>query len=297
MNIEKLSIFLSPITLALISLTRLIENKYIYSFVLFLFLISLVLTIIKILNIVLKKESLELYELALLPTFCMAMMMFSNVLIYINYSFANIVWIIFFIIHLSIIFLFTKFKFYTVRHEFIPGYMIVYVGILSASISGAVFNHQLITNFILLIGAIGLLYLLPKLISYCMCNRDCDATPFKMISLAPFSLVYLGVKSNYAVSNIFLDIVFFFVLLSTIYGIYLILHLKKENLNFTISALTFPIVINTIALSSFVGDLNIILLNNLFNIYKFIIIIFILSLSFVIIYKNIKLSKKKNLLK
>ncbi len=293
MNIEKFSIFLSPITLALISLTKLIENKYIYLFVLFLFLISLALTIVKLLNIAFKKESLELYELALLPTFCMAMMMFSNVLIYINYSFANIVWIIFFIMHLSIIFLFTRFKFYTVRHEFIPGYMIVYVGILSASISGAVFNHQIITNFILLIGVIGLLYLLPKLINYCFCNRSFDAVPFKMICLAPFSLFYLGVKSNYQVSNIFLDIVFFLVLLSTVYGIYLIFHLKKENLNLTIAALSFPIVINTIALSSFTYDLNIILVTNLFNIYKSIIVIFIVFLSIIIIYKNIKKSLKK----
>ncbi len=287
-DIEKLSIFLSPITLALISITRLTKNKYVYLLVLFLFLISLSLTILKLLNIVLKKESLELYELTLIPTFCMSMMMFSNVLIYINYSLANFVWIIFFIMHVSIIYLFTRFEFDHVRHDFIPGYMIVYVGILSASISGAIFNHQIITNFILLIGTMGLIYLIPKLVKYCVCDNEIYNTPFKMIELAPFSLFYLGVKTNYEVGNIFLDIIFVFVLISTLYGVNIILHLKKENFNLTLAALSFPLVINTIAIGSFISDLNVVFLTKIFLIYKSLILIFVIILALIFIFINIK---------
>ncbi len=296
-DLEKLSIFLSPITLALISLTKLTKNKYVYLVVLLLFLICLSLTILKLGNIILKKESLELYELTLIPTFCMAMMMFSNVLIYINYSLANFIWIIFFIMHISIIFLFTKFEFDNVRYDFIPGYMIVYVGILSASISGAIFNHQIITNFILLIGVTGLIYLIPKLVKYCICNKEIYNTPFKMIELAPFSLLYLGVKTNYEVGNIFLDIIFIFVLISTLYGLNIILHLKKQNFNLTLAALSFPLAINTIAIGSFISDFNIVFLTKIYFIYKSIVIIFVIVLALIFIFINIRNTLVKKALK
>ncbi len=299
-KVQNISIFLSPITLALISLTNLINNKEFKILIVILFLLSLSLVTLKILNIAFKKESLENYELALIPTFCMAMMMFSNILILINYTLANIIWTIFFMGHLLIIILFTRYKFYTVKNNFIPGYMIIYVGILSASISGAVFNHQIITNFILLIGIMGLIYLIPKLIYFCINNSDVYLIPYKMICLAPFSLFYLGLKSNYQINTMFLNFVIFLVFLSTIYGFYLMINLRKEKLNITFAAFSFPIVINTIALDSFIEDLNSIFLSDIFLFYKEIIIFFILILSVYFIYLNLKnllyKSKKKSTL-
>lgn len=295
-KVSKLTVFLSPIFLALVSLSKLINNKQLIFISLGLAFITLFLISMKLINILLTKDTLKLGEMVVLPTYCMGMMMLSTFLIQFNFHVAHIIWSIFFCMHIVIMIVFTRYKFYTLKEEFIPGHMVMYLGIISASVSGSQFNQIIINEIILLIGTINFFFIFPKLLKYCFCNKKKEVIPFKMIMMAPFSLIYLGYNTNHILGEFPKNILTVLIILSTIYGWVLLFKLRKEKFNMNFASITFPLVINTTALNNLFFNSNSISIQKIFSIYKNAIILFVLLICLKylkISFKNLY-SKEKN---
>lgn len=285
LKISAINVFLAPIFLALTSIIGLTTNTYLHTILLIIDILVMILVTLKFGYIMINKQKLELAEILVLPTYCMAMMLFSTRLIDFNIKIAHVMWLVFFGLQILIMIIFSTYKLYTIKGEFIPGHMIMYIGILSGAISGANYRQVLINHVILWFGCTNLLLLFPSLVKFCFKNRQKNIIVFKMIIIAPFALLYLGLDANDVLSKEALNIFAYILCIITVYGWYLLFRLRTEKFNYSFAALSFPIIINTTALDHFLITTS---FYQLFQVYKTFIIIFVLYICMRFLLENLQ---------
>lgn len=199
------------------------------------------------------KEGFENPVIAsVMPTFSMGLMLLS---VYINsyaYAAALGLWLFGLALHSVLIVLFTKkyvFNF-NIKKVF-PSYFIVYVGIVSASVTASAFNLSKLGQYIFWFGFVTYLALLPLVIYRALIVKEIPepAIPTITIFAAPASLCLAGYLNSFQNKNMML--VGFLSILSLLMFISVMIYMPKMlKLKFypSYSAFTFPFVITAIAM-------------------------------------------------
>lgn len=216
--------------------------------------IILILMLLKI--IIYPKEVRESLDnpvvYSVFPTFSMGIMLLSTYIKDFSYSLAFSMWIIGLILHIVLIFSFTrKYIFnFNIKRVF-PSWFIVYVGIVVASVTSPVFNMMKIGQVIFWFGFISYLILLPIILKRVLKIGEIPepALPTIVIFSAPASLCLAGYMNSFQNKNMI--IVWFLVALSQLTLLCILFQLPKLlKLRFypSYSAFTFPLVISAISI-------------------------------------------------
>ena len=216
--------------------------------------IILILMLLKI--IIYPKEVRESLDnpvvYSVFPTFSMGIMLLSTYIKDFSYSLAFIMWIIGLILHIVLIFSFTrKYIFnFNIKRVF-PSWFIVYVGIVVASVTSPVFNMMKIGQVIFWFGFISYLILLPIILKRVLKIGEIPepALPTIVIFSAPASLCLAGYMNSFQNKNMIT--VWFLVALSQLTLLCILFQLPKLlKLQFypSYSAFTFPLVISAISI-------------------------------------------------
>jgi exfoliative toxin A/B len=186
------------------------------------------------------------------PTFSMAIMILSTYIKPYLPSAAFGIWIIGLVLHCILIVFFTK-RFilnFDIKKVF-PSYFVVYVGIVTASVTAPLYNMSKLGQYIFWFGFISYLVLLPiviyRVIKYKAIPEP--ALPTIIIFAAPASLCLAGYMNSFQDKN--MTIVGLLMTLSLIMFLMVLLYMPKMlRLKFypSYSAFTFPIVISGIAI-------------------------------------------------
>ncbi|MSS43329.1 TDT family transporter [Anaerosalibacter bizertensis] len=216
--------------------------------------IILILMLLKI--IIYPKEVRESLDnpvvYSVFPTFSMGIMLLSTYIKDFSYSLAFIMWIIGLILHIILIFSFTrKYIFNFNIKKVFPSWFIVYVGIVVASVTSPVFNMMKIGQVIFWFGFISYLILLPIILKRVLKIGEIPkpALPTIVIFSAPASLCLAGYMNSFQNKNMI--IVWFLVALSQLTLLCILFQLPKLlKLRFypSYSAFTFPLVISAISI-------------------------------------------------
>lgn len=186
------------------------------------------------------------------PTFSMGMMILSTYLKPINYNAAYGLWIMGILLHILLILFVTK-KFllkFDIKKVF-PSYFVVYVGIVTGSVTAPAFNAINIGQILFTFGFISYLILLPIVLYRVFKVKaiPTPALPTITILAAPASLCLAGYMSSFPEKNMF--IVGFLTALSLAMLLGVIVYMPKMlKLSFypSYAAFTFPFVISAIAI-------------------------------------------------
>ncbi|MEY8303850.1 TDT family transporter [Anaerosalibacter bizertensis] len=216
--------------------------------------IILILMLLKI--IIYPKEVRESLDnpvvYSVFPTFSMGIMLLSTYIKDFSYSLAFSMWIIGLILHIVLIFSFTrKYIFnFNIKRVF-PSWFIVYVGIVVASVTSPVFNMMKIGQVIFWFGFISYLILLPIILKRVLKIGEIPepALPTIVIFSAPASLCLAGYMNSFQNKNMIT--VWFLVALSQLTLLCILFQLPKLlKLRFypSYSAFTFPLVISAISI-------------------------------------------------
>lgn len=196
---------------------------------------------------------------SVMPTFSMGLMILSTYIKPYIASAAYGVWLIGLILHIVLIIYFTK-KYilnFNMKKVF-PSYFIVYVGIVSASVTAPAFGLAHWGQYIFWFGFIAYLLLLPLVVHrvFTVSEIPEPAIPTLTIFAAPASLCLAGYLNSFQEKNIM--IVGLLGTLSIIMFIAVMLYVPKMlKLQFypSYSAFTFPFVITAIAIKGTNGFL------------------------------------------
>lgn len=216
--------------------------------------IILILMLLKI--IIYPKEVRESLDnpvvYSVFPTFSMGIMLLSTYIKDFSYSLAFSMWIIGLILHIVLIFSFTrKYIFNFNIKKVFPSWFIVYVGIVVASVTSPVFNMMKIGQVIFWFGFISYLILLPIILKRVLKIGEIPepALPTIVIFSAPASLCLAGYMNSFQNKNMIT--VWFLVALSQLTLLCILFQLPKLlKLRFypSYSAFTFPLVISAISI-------------------------------------------------
>ncbi len=216
--------------------------------------IFLILTLIKIIKYPKKiVEDLSNPVIAsVFPALSMGIMVISTYIKPFASSFAFAVWIIGLILHVVLIFYFTK-K-YVVKFDIkkvFPSWYIVYVGIVTGSVTAPVFEMTNIGKILFWFGFISYLILLPIILYRVLKIKEIpeSALPTIVILAAPASLCLAGYMNSFGEKNMI--IVWLLLILSQLTLFYILTQFPKLlKLPFypSYSAFTFPIVISALSL-------------------------------------------------
>lgn len=216
--------------------------------------IFLILTLIKIIKYPKKiVEDLNNPVIAsVFPALSMGIMVISTYIKPFASSFAFAVWIIGLILHVVLIFYFTK-K-YVIKFDIkkvFPSWYIVYVGIVTGSVTAPVFEMTNIGKILFWFGLISYLILLPIILYRVLKIKEIPepALPTIVILAAPASLCLAGYINSFGEKNMI--IVWLLLILSQLTLFYILTQFSKLlKLPFypSYSAFTFPIVISALSL-------------------------------------------------
>ncbi len=216
--------------------------------------IFLILTLIKIIKYPKKiVEDLNNPVIAsVFPALSMGIMVISTYIKPFASSFAFAVWIIGLILHVVLIFYFTK-K-YVIKFDIkkvFPSWYIVYVGIVTGSVTAPVFEMTNIGKILFWFGLISYLILLPIILYRVLKIKEIPepALPTIVILAAPASLCLAGYINSFGEKNMI--IVWLLLILSQLTLFYILTQFPKLlKLPFypSYSAFTFPIVISALSL-------------------------------------------------
>lgn len=189
---------------------------------------------------------------SVLPTFSMGLMVLSTYLKLYGASLAFSMWIMGFMLHITLIIWFTrKFVLNFKIEQVFPSWFIVYVGIVTASVTASTFDMQNLGKIVFWLGFINYLILLPIVI-YRVVNvkkMPEQTLPTLTILAAPASLLLAGYMNSFGTKN--MSIVWFLMALSIImYIVAMIILINLLKLRFypSYSAFTFPLIISGVAI-------------------------------------------------
>ena len=258
MNIVKnLPLAITGLILAILSLGKIFTDFSNISFVIGSFLIFLIFLKFILYFDTFKEELNNVIALSTFGTFSMALMVLSTyvepLFLPISYNVGFGIWVLGILIHMSIMFFFTKR--YILNsfdiHDVFASWWIVYIGITMAAITAPAFNLSYGYFFF----CFGFLLMMPTLIlvtyRYIKFNEITDKNkPFICIYSALYSILTVGYVNSLAINTKFLCIIYIVSCAFYIFAIYqLIKFLFIEKLKFipSFSAFTFPFVISAIA--------------------------------------------------
>lgn len=186
------------------------------------------------------------------PTFSMTIMLLSTYIKPFSQTVALIIWIIGFVLHVTLIIWFTK-KYvlnFKIKQVF-PSWFIVYVGIVVASVTGPMFQLSAIGKIVFWFGLATYLVLLVIVLYRVVKIKEIPepALPSLAIFAAPASLLLAGYMNSFEIKN--MAIVSILMALSLImYTVVIILMFKLLRIKFypSYSAFTFPFVISGICM-------------------------------------------------
>lgn len=186
------------------------------------------------------------------PTLDMAIMVLSTYIEPYAPVIGRIIWIMGLTIHIILIFWFTKkFTLNFKIEQVLPTWLVVYVGIAVASVTGPTHGLETVGQVAFWLGVITLLIFLPIIIYRVMVVKEMpeQTLPTLAIFSAPASLLLSGYLNSFQMKN--LTIVYFLAALSiSMYTVVIIMLFKLLKLKFypSYSAFTFPLVISGIAM-------------------------------------------------
>lgn len=252
---KKLPIPLAGLTLAILASGNIIATsfpnlKIYFGLIGGLFLISFTLKIF--LNFKSIKDAMKNPILgSIIPTYSMAIIIFSPYLKKFNPNLAKSLWFLGIAIHLIFIIIFTKNFFINFNYKkLFPSYFIVYVGIMCASVTAPAFKMQFLGKIIFWFGFLSYLILFPMILRkvFKIKNIPKKAKPIIAIFSAPASLCLAGYLSSFNTLNSYLF--YFLLFMSVITSIVVLLFLPRTMKNGffpSYAAFTFPYVITSIA--------------------------------------------------
>lgn len=198
-----------------------------------------------------KKELDNPLVASVFPTFTMGIMLLATYLKEFNSYLAFIIWIIALTGHLALIFIFSKNHIlnFNIKKVF-PSWFIVYVGIVTASVSSPAFEMQTLGKVLFYFGLVSYLIILPLVIKRIQSIKIPEpALPTLAIFAAPLSLSLAGYMSAFQTKNML--IVWTLLVLSQLSYFLVLLQMPKLlRLKFypSYSAFTFPLVISAISI-------------------------------------------------
>lgn len=260
--LKKIPLPISGLMLALATLGNLVQSynemaRYVFGLIAGILFIALTLKIILYFKSF-KEEMKNTVIASVMPTYSMTGMLLAGYLKPFIENVSNIFWYLMVIVHIIFIIYFTiEFIFNFKMENMYPSWVIVYVGIVVASVTGKAFNPEvgkyafyfgLISYFILLI------FNVIRLVKF---ELKEPVKPVFMIIAAPGSLCLAGYMNIIDNKNIIFTL-FLLVLSQLIYFITLIKMFSLLKLKFypSYSSFTFPLVITGLALKLTVGFLN-----------------------------------------
>ncbi|MDF2632938.1 MAG: C4-dicarboxylate transporter/malic acid transport protein [Caproiciproducens sp.] len=186
------------------------------------------------------------------PTLSMGIMLLSTYLKPYAASFAFIMWIIGFALHIVLILWFTK-KFvldFKIKQVF-PSWFIVYVGIVVGSVTGSAYKMAAVGQIAFWFGFVTYLILLPIVIYRVVKVQEMaePTLPTLAIFAAPASLLLAGYMNSFQTKNMIM--IWFLMALSIImYVAVIVMLFRLLKLKFypSYSAFTFPLIISGIAM-------------------------------------------------
>ncbi|MCT4604836.1 MAG: TDT family transporter [Marinisporobacter sp.] len=254
--IKKLPIPIAGLMLALAAIGNLLSSYSNFYKSLFGILSSVIMLLLLIKVISMPKSLNEGFNhpviASVIPTFSMGLMILSTYVKPYFPSLAYYLWLIGLILHVFLILYFTKKYIFTFQiKKVFPSYFIVYVGIVSASVTAPAFNLTSLGQYIFWFGFVAYLILLPFVLYRVFAVKQIPeaAIPTITIFAAPASLCLAGYLKSFPDKNIFM--ISFLSILSLIMFISVMLYMPKMlKLKFypSYSAFTFPFVITAIAM-------------------------------------------------
>lgn len=284
--------YFSPLSLAVVSTAGLITNPIISTVLILSAVVLLVLFIIELVTDLLLKNRPPLNYLVIMPTFTMAGMIIASKLIIYNKELSHWFWIVFFTIHLVIVFVYyvKYFNQKLIDEQFLPGHMVMFCGIFSAAISGSEYGQKGLNELIIIFGVIHLIRYYPKLIKYLASDRQLSTIPYRVIIVAPFPLLYLDLVDNQLLtSGLLSNLLMIVMLISLGYGLKLLARLYKQPIVASYAAVTFPLVISTSAIGTWIDyNTSAVIINSIYDIYQTIIIVLVIGIAMIVTTKIIK---------
>lgn len=188
---------------------------------------------------------------SVLPTFSMGIMILSTYVGSLLPDAALYLWTAGLVLHIILIVLFTKKYIFSFNiKKVFPSYFVVYVGIVSGSVTAPAFGLEQAGQYIFWFGFIAYLLLLPFVIYRLIKVKEIPepALPVTVILAAPASLCLAGYLSSFPVKS--MGMIALLGILSLIMLVYVLACMPKLlRLKFypSYSAFTFPFVITAIA--------------------------------------------------
>ena len=285
---KKIPLPISGLMLALAALGNLVQSyseiaRYVFGVISGIIFIILSLKIIFDFNSF-KEEMKNPIIASVIPTYSMTGMLLAGYLKPFIGTLANIFWYLMVLVHILFIIYFTiKFVFNFKLENMYPSWVIVYVGIVVASVTGKAFNPQ-IGKYAFYFGLISyFILLILNIIRLSKIELKEPAKPIFMILSAPGSLCLAGYMNIIDNKNI-LFAIFLLVLSQLIYFITLIRMFNLLKLKFypSYSSFTFPLVITGLALKLTVGFLS---MNGIkYNILNYLVTIEVIIATVMVIY-------------
>ncbi|WP_353892812.1 TDT family transporter [Proteinivorax hydrogeniformans] len=219
---------------------------------------------------------------SVLPTFSMGLMVLSTYISSFNFL-ASMLWFFAILIHLLLIFVFTKKYIFNFNIKAVfPSYFVVYVVIVVASISAPALGHQNIGQYLFWFGLLSYLILLPIVLYRVVKIKSMPppALPTFVILTAPASLCLAGYISSFPHPNN--------VLISFLAGLAFVMlgavatkmpPLLKSEFYPSYSAFTFPFVITAVAfkgLAAMSGFYGLIIFAMVLEVWAALIVIYVL---------------------
>jgi len=196
---------------------------------------------------------------SILPTFSMALMIVSAFLAKHNFIFARTLWYSAIIIHILLLFnfLYQILKKRNFR-DIVPSYFIPTVGIVTACVSGKVFNSPALCYSLFIFGFVSYLISLPIIIFRLRKEKLPQPKEATIaIMAAPASLCLAGFLSLTGTTTVnFLYLLVPLSIIMTLFVYYKLIGLLKSPFNVGFSAFTFPLVISAISMYKFTAFLN-----------------------------------------
>lgn len=196
---------------------------------------------------------------SVMPTFSMGLMLLSTYIKPYTASAAYYIWLLGIVLHCMLIVAFTM-KYilkFNIKKVF-PSYFIVYVGIISASVTAPTFDKAMLGQYIFWFGFISYLVLLPVALYRTFKVKEVPepAVPTLTIYTAPASLCLAGYLNSFQSKSMLM--VGFLAVLSLMMFVLVIINMPRLlKLQFypSYSAFTFPFVITAIAMKGTNGYL------------------------------------------
>lgn len=201
-----------------------------------------------------KKEMGNPVLASVFPTYSMSLMVFSTYVAAFHQSVAFLFWLAGIGLHLLLMLQFTKrwVASFDIHHVY-PSWLIVYIGIVTASVTAPVFQQLLIGKVLFLLGACLILAVMPVVLyrAYKVKQIPRALRANLTIICAPFSLLLAGYLNSFETPD--KRVFFLLLVLSQLFYVFILLQLPSFVTSLflpSFSAFTFPLVITALSLKA-----------------------------------------------